>query len=155
MTAEDDDGLQMLACEGKCRDVTEHLNLKCKACGHTRSKPPENLAARAAGKQRRGRPPGKRPALVGLRDRGTDLGPGGVPRERERAVRRAVKPRAAGGDFMPRKGNLLEQAVQKVLADQPPALTREDVEGIVKEMLGLDSAPKKRRGRPPKEASAA
>ena len=56
---------------------------------------------------------------------------------------------------MPRKGNLLEQAVQKVLADQPPALTREDVEGIVKEMLGLDSAPKKRRGRPPKEASAA
>ena len=148
MTAEDDDGLQMLACEGKCRDVTEHLNLKCKACGHTRSKPPENLAARAAGKQRRGRPS----SASGTG--GLTSGPGAC-RERERAVRRAVKPRAAGGDFMPRKGNLLEQAVQKVLAEQPPALTREDVEGIVKEMLGLDSAPKKRRGRPPKEASAA
>lgn len=136
--------LQLLACEGKCNgEVTEHVGVRCTVCNHSRSKPPANLAARENGKQ-------TRRALVGLRDRGTDLGPGGVPREK---VRRA---RPAGGVRMPRKGNLLEQAVQKVLAENPPALSRKDVEDLVdarlKELLGVDVPTRKRMGRPPKNA---
>lgn len=50
---------------------------------------------------------------------------------------------------MPRKG-LLDVAIEKALADRPPALTREDVETIVRELLGLGT--KKRMGRPPKNA---
>ena len=133
--------LQLLACEGRCRDVTEHLGLECQVCKHKRSKPPENLAARTAGKQHR-------PALVGLRDRGTDLGPGGVPRKIERRAR------AAGVKRMPKKGNLLEEAVRKILGDQPSALSRKDIEDLVDsriaEILGVDVPKKKRMGRPPK-----